>query len=313
MPVRVVKQWNVEDTEPPVTISRDGQIALVATGMNNSIDCIGVPAGKKVHGLDGHSSSVKALAIAPDRRRGASGAEDGEIRLWDLASGKQISALKGHSERVTSIEFSDDGKFLLSGSWDNTCRFWDVGRLQSVSILKGHSQGVTGISIGPDGKTAASSSFDGGVRVWETATGKCLEERPGHESKVMCISISRTGRQLVAGDTRGYLSISDLPPAQLRVVGPFSRSIDTVKLSVDGARAYIGLGGGGFWSFDLETQNATQLFELTGRFPDQLPFGLHFAISDDGRYVVAARAASAAIVELEQPPSQFRLFGRRSS
>jgi WD40 repeat protein len=99
MSVRVVKQWNVEDTEPPVAISRDGQLALVATGMNNSIDCLGVPAGKKVHGLDGHSSSVKALAIAPDRRRGASGAEDGEIRLWDLASGKLISALRGHSER----------------------------------------------------------------------------------------------------------------------------------------------------------------------------------------------------------------------
>jgi hypothetical protein len=313
MPVRVVKQWNVEDTEPPVTISRDGQIALVATGMNNSIDCIGVPLGKKVQRLDGHSSSVKALTITPDRRHGASGSDDGEIRLWDLATGNHVSTLRGHTRRVTSVEFSSDGKLLLSGSWDNTCRLWDVGTSQCASVLTGHSDGVTSVAIAPDDKIAASSSFDCGVRVWNLASGECLEERPGHESKVMCLSISRTGNQLVAGDVRGYLSVSDLPPTALRVVGPFARSIGSARLSADGARAYLGLEGGGFWSFDLETQDATQLFELTGRFPEHLPLGLHFAISDDGRYVVAARAASAAIIELERPPSRFRFFGRRSS
>ncbi len=314
MPVKVLKQWNVEETEPAVAISQDGRIALVVSGMKNAIDCVAVPSGAKTLSLDGHTSTVKALAIGPDRRQGASGSEDGEIRLWDLATGKLISAQKGHSERVTSIEYSTDGRYLLSGSWDNTCQLWDTQTFKVCATFRGHSDGVTGVSISPDNKFAVSSSFDGGVRVWEMDSGKCLEQLPGHNSKVMCVSISGDGKRLVAGDVEGCFSVSDdLPSTRSKIVGPFPNSVCSTKLCPDGTKAYIGLSGGGFWSFDLATQEATQLFELTGRFPAHLPFGLHFAISKDSRYVVAARAASAAIVELERPASKFSFFGRRSS
>ena len=83
--------------------------------------------------------------------------------------------------------------------------------------------------------------------VWDLATGRCLEERPGHESKVMCVAISGNGNQLIAGDVRGYLSISDPPATGLRVVGPFARSIGSAKLSADGSTAYLGLDRASFF------------------------------------------------------------------
>ena len=118
MLVRAMKQWNVEDTEPPVAISRDGQVALVATGISNSIIRSTEVAWPRQRNQrpDGHSSNVQAPAIAPDRRRGASGSYDGEIRLWDLTTGRLVSTLEGHTRRVTAIEFSGNGKGLLSGS-----------------------------------------------------------------------------------------------------------------------------------------------------------------------------------------------------
>jgi WD40 repeat protein len=297
--VRMLKQWNVEEMEVAVAISRNGRVALAVSGTGKSIDCLEVPNGERTRRLEGHETNVRALAIGPDGQKAASGAEDGEVRLWDLSTGKLIAILKGHSQRISSIEFSPDGNFMLSGSWDHTCRLWNVRTLQCLSTLQGHSDSVTGVSIAPDNRTAASSSFDRRLRVWEMATGKCIGELPGHESKVICVSISRSGNRLVAGDLEGYLSVSDLPATRLKVVGPFSAPVCCVKLSADGAKAFVGLSGGALWTFDLQTQRAIELFQLTGRVPAQLPFGLEFAVSDDARYMVAARAASAAIFELQ--------------
>jgi len=313
LPVKLLKEWNVEEVDAAVALSRDGTIALVVSGMKNGIDCVEVPNGAKTQSLQGHTATVTALAIAPDCRYGASGDENGEVRLWELSTGKPVGVLHGHSKRIASLAYSPNGRILLSGSWDNTSRSWDVQTIKSVSTFQGHSAGVTGVAISPDGKTAATSSFDCCVRIWEMATGKCQRQLPSQQSKLICVSISGNGKRLIAGDAKGCLGVSDWPATHAKIVGPLPAAVGSVRLSNDGTKAYLGLSGGGFWSYDLKTQNAKQLFELTGRFPAQLPFGLDFAMSEDARYVVATRAASAAIIELERPGSRFSWFGRRSS
>ncbi|HZE17591.1 MAG TPA: WD40 repeat domain-containing protein [Mycobacterium sp.] len=61
----------------------------------------------------------------PRIARGASGSDDGTLRVWDAGTGLPVGApLTGHPNWVTSVALSPDGKLIVSGSADNTLRLW---------------------------------------------------------------------------------------------------------------------------------------------------------------------------------------------
>lgn len=77
--------------------------------------------------LDGHGDAITCLAAHPERlSRAASGAGDGEVRLWDLARKKCVRAFKGgHDGRfVRGITFTPDGNHILSVGDDKNIVTW---------------------------------------------------------------------------------------------------------------------------------------------------------------------------------------------
>ncbi|HKE00043.1 MAG TPA: protein kinase, partial [Planctomycetota bacterium] len=72
--------------------------------------------------LRGHAKPVESLAIDGRGERLASGAVDGEVRLWNLASGACEAVLLGHERETFALAFSPDGARLASGGRDRTIR-----------------------------------------------------------------------------------------------------------------------------------------------------------------------------------------------
>jgi WD40 repeat protein len=70
--------------------------------------------------LEGHDSSVSAVAFSPDGKTLASGSYDHTVRLWDPATGQSLQTLEGHDDWVSAVTFSPDGRTLASGSGDST-------------------------------------------------------------------------------------------------------------------------------------------------------------------------------------------------
>ena len=71
----------------------------------------------------------------------ASGAADGEIRLWDLTRRKCAKIFKGHEGRyVRGIVFTPDGNSLLSVGDDKHICTWKVDHGQDESILFGSDE-----------------------------------------------------------------------------------------------------------------------------------------------------------------------------
>jgi WD40 repeat protein len=67
----------------------DGQ-KLVATSADKNVRVINAANNAVQHTLSGHHDWIFSLALSPDSKQAATGAFDGEIRLWDLAEGKPI-------------------------------------------------------------------------------------------------------------------------------------------------------------------------------------------------------------------------------
>lgn len=81
--------------------------------------------------LKGHRSDICSIAFSDDGQHLATGAFDGEIRIWDLTSLNCIHSLPAIELFATSLVFSQDGNTLISGhaagsEKNSLIQVWDV-------------------------------------------------------------------------------------------------------------------------------------------------------------------------------------------
>lgn len=76
--------------------------------------------------ISGHSARVFSVAFHPEGRWLASGAHDGEVRLWEAATGLPVITLGANADRVNSVAFNSDGSRLAAGYQDGVVRVWPV-------------------------------------------------------------------------------------------------------------------------------------------------------------------------------------------
>jgi WD40 repeat protein len=75
--------------------------------------------------LEGHTSSVWAVAFSHDSQLLASASGDETVRLWNPATGDELRTLEGHTDAVWAVAFSHDSQLLASASDDETVRLWN--------------------------------------------------------------------------------------------------------------------------------------------------------------------------------------------
>jgi WD40 repeat protein len=114
-----------------LAFSPDGS-RLVVGGAQNAVKIWGVPTGREIRTLPGHSGDVWAAAFSPDPdgRWIASAGEDSTVKIWDSQTGTLLRNLRGHTGLVTSVAFTRDGRWLVSGSRDRTVRVLDLSHLE---------------------------------------------------------------------------------------------------------------------------------------------------------------------------------------
>ena len=54
------------------------------------------------------------MAFSPDGRHAISGAGDGTVRLWEVATGREVRRFSGHDKGVHDVAFSPDGRQALT-------------------------------------------------------------------------------------------------------------------------------------------------------------------------------------------------------
>jgi WD40 repeat protein/tetratricopeptide (TPR) repeat protein len=117
---------------------------------------------------DGHTGSVKAVALSPDGRLALTGGEDGHVCLWDVATGRQIRQFTGHRGEVSAVTFSPDGRFVLAGLRDagydraNDVQMWDTATGECVRRFRSGEE-VSGFQYSADGRFFIVDAFSAAV------------------------------------------------------------------------------------------------------------------------------------------------------
>lgn len=148
-----VRFWNPQSFSKPLRIMRedifrgqisrgalstDGEFLALATKEididrlrnlrtdTRKVRLIQTLTGEEIHHFRAHEKDISALAFGASRRILASGAEDGDLKIWDAERGREISRLSfGQGALIHALAFSRDGQWI-AGSVGDTLMLWKV-------------------------------------------------------------------------------------------------------------------------------------------------------------------------------------------
>jgi WD40 repeat protein/serine/threonine protein kinase len=131
-----VKLWDVatqkelasgdKGTVHGLAFSGDG--ALLSSGnWGDTVGILRVATGQPEPPLTGIKEGCSGVVFSPDDKTLAVACEDGNVRLWNLATRREVAVLRHGKRPLRFVEFSPDGQILVSVSEDeSTMRFWDA-------------------------------------------------------------------------------------------------------------------------------------------------------------------------------------------
>jgi WD40 repeat protein len=164
----------------------------------------------------------------------AVGANDKNVRLYDIASGKTPLSLAGHGSEIYSVAFSPDGNKLASGSIDKTIGIWDIQTGQAKFLL-GHSGAVRSVAFSPDSSFVASGSSDNTIRIWSTSYCREIRALLGHADKVNSVAFSHDGRILASGSLDKTVKLWTIDTGEnTHTIADHTECVNSVAFSPDG-------------------------------------------------------------------------------
>jgi WD40 repeat protein len=127
------------------------------------------------------STTLVAIATAPDGKHVAAGCLDGSVAVYRSVSGELVERLHA-SGRATADEptlcvaYSPDGRRLATGNAAGEISIWEIVLGTCLDVWEAHAGYVLSLAFGgTDGQLLASGGQDQCVRVWSASPSATLQ------------------------------------------------------------------------------------------------------------------------------------------
>jgi WD40 repeat protein len=219
--------------------SKDGKV--LAIGTYKVVRLVNPADGKTLFELKGHADVIHDLQFSRDGKllaaSGGDPAQQGEIKIWDVATGNLVKTITGHNDFIYSCSWGEGDKTIASASYDKLVKIWDVATGAEVKTLKDHADAVYAVAFNPAGNLLASGSADRSVKVWDVATGKRIYTLAGHTDIVLSLAWNAAGNQITsvgADKTIRTWNVNPQAGQAARNVTGHDKTINEVVYSADG-------------------------------------------------------------------------------
>jgi WD40 repeat protein len=268
----------VPDGTTAVSIGWDSSSARTAeTGgkARRSLRVFDVESAKVTATLEGHESTVEAVAVTPDGGTAVSASADRSLRVWDLSSGECRGVLAaaeegpratgllrdawrlraahrarrvgGHAESVTAVTVTPDGRGAVSSTWDKSFCVWDLAARRCLVTIEGRvglreerarSEQVAGMALTPDGAVAVGATWDRSLSAWKVDSGRTMRTLEGRNRRVERVVITPDGRRAVSAGGDSTLRVWDIASGKcVRTMPGHTGGVSDVALTLDGRSA----------------------------------------------------------------------------
>lgn len=161
-----------------------------------------------------HASQVKALTTSVLSERGASGARDGEVKMFSLSSLKCFKNLQAHRSDISGILLIEEDKKMVTSSYDGECKIWDLLSYETIKTLAKKGPRIRSMASTPDGSSVFLGRHGGTILKINTENVKDKIEMLGHSDIVSAMSVDPSGRFLASGSSDRTLRIWSLDDFQ---------------------------------------------------------------------------------------------------
>lgn len=162
-------------------IAWDGEsqrIIAVGDGREQFGRCITADSGNSVGEIIGHSKSINAVAVKPQRPfRAATVGDDSNVVFYHGAPYKFNEKTSEHRGFVLGAAYSPDGSLLVTVGADKRIQLYDGKTGQPTRVLGDgeHTGSIFAVSWSQDGKKLATASADQSVKLWDVESGSVIQ------------------------------------------------------------------------------------------------------------------------------------------
>eukprot|EP00927_Polykrikos_kofoidii_P043932 TRINITY_DN3802_c0_g2_i1.p1 TRINITY_DN3802_c0_g2~~TRINITY_DN3802_c0_g2_i1.p1 ORF type:complete len:502 (-),score=124.25 TRINITY_DN3802_c0_g2_i1:176-1681(-) len=193
-----------------------------------------------------------------------SGAEDGNLRLWDVESSTCVRVLEGHVGTVRSISVDWDLMQALSGAQDNV-KLWSLKGFGCQRTFADFEGGCSAVAADwKIGFKAIGGCGDGKLFLWNMGTGDVLASVIAHPGGVWAVSADWARKKVAtAGDVHLKIWDSEELGCLMKIDG-FPGNSMSLAMDWDRNRALLATTANCLQVWNLDTREPQNLIGHTG-------------------------------------------------
>lgn len=166
-PAEIVEQLQVRD----LAFSRDSKWLAIASG-GPAARVYDLPDGEHEWHFE-HADTVVTVAFDPAGKRLATGAKDGRLRVWDVATQSLLLDEDMTSEEVRAVSFSPDGSLVGAVATNGPIRLFATDNWQEFELEPVEPAEGLALAFSPDGNQFAATRANRAV-IWSLDDGRVL-------------------------------------------------------------------------------------------------------------------------------------------
>ncbi|MBI1310167.1 hypothetical protein GC176_02585 [bacterium] len=219
---RKIRQWKAADGALERTLEgHTGEVTelavtpngqqLLSASADKTLRVWNPADGSLVRSIE-HPTALRSVTVRSDSLRAAAFGDDGQVRVWDLATGVLLQSFESHAKDGTGVRWLSDGITLVSGAKDQSLV---AAKTSIIRAITPHGKSISDMAMYAGGGQVVTCSPDSSVVMTDVNSGNVVRKFEGLAGEPKCVATRADNQRVAAGTSDGKVFVWNAGNAQL--------------------------------------------------------------------------------------------------